>query len=45
MSPGLVEYHAARLMDEQLLASNQSHYYCITIKGRDYVVEKGLIGH
>jgi hypothetical protein len=46
MSPGLVEYHASRLTEEQLLEPDAyDHKYCITDKGRAYVVDKGLIGH
>jgi hypothetical protein len=49
MSPGLVEYHASRLTEEQLLVADPTyvagHWFCITDKGREYVVDKGLIGH
>lgn len=52
VSAGMVEYHASRLTEAQLLERHPSyspgswdHWFCITDKGRAYVHDNGLSGH
>ena len=53
VSAGMVEYHASRLTEAQLLERHPDyrpgnwaeHRFCITDKGRAYVHDNGLSGH